>query len=254
MAAILIVDEDRAGAAALEASLRRMGHEVLVARSALRALELAAVRRPDVVLLDIELDGELDGIQCAHVLKERHRVPIVYVTAQIDPESIARTAATEPAGHVLKPVHHQHLHGVIEIALYKHEMDSRLRERERWLSSALRSLEVPVIAVDRAEHIRLVNAAAEELLGCREEQVRGGSLGTIDLGAAEELVGRAMNERHTTLRPVEVARDGRARAISATVTPIVDAADRVQGAILILETAACAERRALLATSAPQVS
>jgi PAS domain S-box-containing protein len=238
MAAILIVDDERVVAKGLEVTLQAMGHEVIEAvASADDAIRSATNRRPDLVLMDIRIKGELDGVQCAHVLRERFGVPVVYLTAHVDDESVARAMATEPAAYLLKPFHRGQLQVAIEIALYKHEIESRLRERERWLLSALRSMADAVLAVDGAGHVRLVNPEARKLLGFDEEEVIGQHVSALlRLNVADHVVARAMYEKRAIAieSALHLAPDGRRVPVEGTVSPMLDAKGQVQGAILVL--------------------
>ena len=92
-------------------------------------MRLAAEKRPDLVLMDIRIKGQRDGIETAAILRERFGVPIVYLTAHADGDAVARAEKTEPYGYLIKPVRADELRSTIEIALYKHEMERRLRER-----------------------------------------------------------------------------------------------------------------------------
>lgn len=115
---ILIVEDERIVALDLQAQVARMGHQVVgSAASGRRALELALSNRPDCVLMDIMLEGDMDGIEVTSELKSRDDVPVIYVTAYSDPETRSRAEATRPCAILTKPVQRASLERAIARAL-----------------------------------------------------------------------------------------------------------------------------------------
>jgi len=163
---VLIVEDERIVAKDLQQTLLAMGYDAFgIASSADECLSLVAERCPDVVLMDIRLKGQRDGIEAAGLLRAQFGVPIVFLTAHADDATIERAKRMEPAGYLMKPVKAGELRSVIEVALYKHAMDKRLRERERWFSTTLRSIGDAVVTVDLEGIVTFMNPAAEALLG-----------------------------------------------------------------------------------------
>ena len=119
---ILIVEDERIVALDLMATVARMGHEVVgSAASGRQALELARGNRPDCVLMDIMLDGDMDGIETTCRLKGMEDVPVIYVTAYSDDETRSRAAATRPCGFLVKPVHEAQLRQAIDEAMTRRQ-------------------------------------------------------------------------------------------------------------------------------------
>ena len=163
---VLIVEDERIVAKDLQQTLCEMGYDAFaIASSADEALMRASEKCPDVVLMDIRIKGLRDGIETAALLRDRFGVPIVYLTAHADEATIARAKITEPYGYLMKPVKSAELRSAIEISIHKHEMERRLRERERWFSTTLQSIADAVITVDLAGKISFMNPAAETLTG-----------------------------------------------------------------------------------------
>ncbi|MRG94503.1 ATP-binding protein [Polyangium spumosum] len=128
---IFIVEDQRIVAADLENTLLSLGYDVAgSAASGERAIEKVLASRPDLVLMDIRLEGKMDGIQAAERIRAELDVPIVYLTAYADEETILRAKTTSPFGYLVKPFNERELRGAIEIALYKHETDRILHERK----------------------------------------------------------------------------------------------------------------------------
>ncbi|GEM_PF-1013503 len=135
---ILIVEDDETLAALLEARLEKMGHQVAARVSTgEEAVTEAGETMPDLVLMDILLGGEMDGIEAAGHIQSRFRIPVIYLTAYSDPGLLKRAKITEPFGYLTKPISQAALRGGIEIALYKSAMERRLRESEERLELAL---------------------------------------------------------------------------------------------------------------------
>ena len=130
-ARILVVEDERIVARDIQYRLTEMGHTVVrITRGGEEAVRLAHELRPDLVLMDIRLDGRLDGIAAAQEIRTRMHVPIVFLTAYADEDTLHRARVTEPFGYVLKPFDERELRTVIEMALYKQDAERRLRASE----------------------------------------------------------------------------------------------------------------------------
>ena len=128
---MLVVEDERIVSMDLQRRLKAMGYEVAgSAVSGEEAIEKAEKLRPDMVLMDIMLDGELDGIQAAEIIRARFSIPVIYLTAYADSATLERAKITEPFGYILKPFEERELHGHIEIALYKARMEKKLKDSE----------------------------------------------------------------------------------------------------------------------------
>jgi hypothetical protein len=163
---ILIVDDEPILAHALARSLANLGYEIAgKARSGDQAFELALETRPDLVLMDIELGAGMNGIEAAVMIKASLDVPVVFLTGHSDTGVLEKAKLANPAGYLLKPFEHLELRSTIEIGLHQHELECRLRERERWMEAVLSSIGDAVIAVDALGTVQWVNPRAEELTG-----------------------------------------------------------------------------------------
>ena len=137
MAAILVVEDERVVARDIEESLVRMGYDVVgLAASSSECLAHAEEHRPDLVLMDIRIEGAVDGIETARILRSRFDVPVIFLTAYADDQTVARAKETEALGYILKPFRAGELKSAVEIALFKHAMETRLKPRERWFALA----------------------------------------------------------------------------------------------------------------------
>jgi len=129
MTQILIVEDERIVAEDLKRCLEKLGYTVPgVVSFGEEAIREAEGKRPDLVLMDIMLNGDLDGIEAAEQIRTRLNIPIIYLTAYADKNTLERAKATEPFGYILKPFEERELHIVIEMSLYKHQAEM---EREK---------------------------------------------------------------------------------------------------------------------------
>jgi len=120
---IMIVEDETIVAMTLEDALRNMGYAVIgPVSTADEAVRLAGSETPDLILMDIRIKGERDGISAAEEINEKHTIPIVYLTAHGDDKTLERAMKTQPYGYLIKPFRDRELHSTIEIALYKHRL------------------------------------------------------------------------------------------------------------------------------------
>lgn len=128
---MLVVEDERIVSMDLQRRLKAMGYEVAgSAVSGEEAIRKAESLHPDMVLMDVMLEGKLDGVQAAEIIRQRSNIPVIYLTAYADSSTLERAKITEPFGYILKPFEERELHGHIEIALYKHRMEKKLKDSE----------------------------------------------------------------------------------------------------------------------------
>ncbi len=140
---IMIVEDHRVIARDLQWELESLGYEVVgIEAFGEVAVQQAERLHPDLVIMDIVLRGEMDGIEAAGTIGAHFRIPVVYLTAHSDQSSLERIKASQPFGYLTKPFSSSELHGTIETALYKHRMEELLRASERRLEFALEGAEL----------------------------------------------------------------------------------------------------------------
>src|SRR5580698_7847583 len=161
-ARILLVEDERITGEDLRDILTELGYHVtaLVASGA-DAIAQAEGNPPDIALMDIRIQGEMDGTVTALVLRERFNIPVIYLTAHADNATVARAKDAGPLGYITKPFQAAALHASIEIALHRHRQELKTREKEELLASTMRAISEGVIAMDERETITLFNPAAE---------------------------------------------------------------------------------------------
>lgn len=245
MVKILVVEDEHIVAMDLQNRLRSLGYEVPeTASSGEQAIEKAGRIRPDLVLMDIFLSGDMDGIEAASKIRALYSIPIIYITAYADSNTLQRAKVTEPFGYILKPFEEREMLTNIEMAIYKHRMDSRIKESERWLSTMLRSMGDGVIATNETGGIRFINPVAQSLTGWSEEAAAGRGLRevfTIVAGGERkplELPGTGAQDSMAAeidlpAGSLLVSRDGRETPVDGKATPIKDDTGKTAGIVLI---------------------
>lgn len=135
-AKILIAEDETIIAIDIKMTLQKIGYTVSeIANSGEKVIEFLSQDKPDLILMDISLAGQLDGIETAEIISKKYDLPIVYLTALTNNETLERARLTEPFGYLLKPFDERNLRSTIEMALYKHRVDSELKKRTRELET-----------------------------------------------------------------------------------------------------------------------
>lgn len=177
---ILVVEDESIVAMDIKHRLENMNYHVpAIISSGEEAVEKAAETLPDLILMDIVLRGDMDGIQAAQIIKDNYNIPVVYLTAYSDEKTLKRAKITGPFGYIIKPFEDRELHSAIEVALYKHEMESKLRASEKWLSTTLESIGEAVITTDEKGHITFMNPMAQKITGWEQKDAIGNPLENI---------------------------------------------------------------------------
>jgi len=129
-ARIMVVEDNNIVVMELRDRLQNLGYAIAaVAPYGEEAIEKAAETRPDLVLMNIRLRGDIDGIEAAKEIRERFDIPVVYLTALTDQDTVRRAEMTEPYGYIIKPFGERELQASIEAALYQHEVGRKLEEK-----------------------------------------------------------------------------------------------------------------------------
>ncbi|MFP4443340.1 MAG: response regulator, partial [Spirochaetia bacterium] len=161
---ILIVEDEHIVALDIKMLLLKYGYEVAGiysdAESALAALEK---NLPELVLMDIKLQGEMDGIEATQQIKNKYDIPVILLTAFADEATLQRAKITEPFAYLIKPFEDRELRTQIVIALYRHRMEKEVKSREKLFSTTLNSIGDAVILLDENDVVQYYNPVAAKI-------------------------------------------------------------------------------------------
>ncbi|MEO5924337.1 MAG: sigma 54-interacting transcriptional regulator [Bryobacteraceae bacterium] len=242
---ILIVEDERITAEDLHDILTGLGYHVTaIASSGAEAIKEAEQNPPDLALMDIRIKGDMDGTETARILNERFDIPVVYLTAHADRETLQRAKRAKPLGYIVKPFQESELQASLEIALHRHGEDKKARERTQQLTELLSSLILGVIWVDETELIAGLNSSAEEMTGYEKAEAVGQQIRRIfriaDLQTGD-LVDLPMAALLGNMEMVEldqkwlISKDGTRRAVSGNISAMRGAKGVPIGALVVFE-------------------
>jgi PAS domain S-box-containing protein len=217
--------------------LRELGYpSSTIVKSGEDAIKKALEIHPDLILMDIMLQGHIDGIQAAEHIREHFDVPIVYLTAYSDDKTLERAKRTEPSGYILKPFQETELRTTIKMALYKHKMERRLKEREQWYLTVLRSIVDAVITTDEKGIITFMNPIAEALTGWPYEDALGKHISEVYI-VSNTTIEEPENQEDMflglTSDKLLVVSDGSRIPIHDSISPIRDHRGNIIGTLTV---------------------
>ena len=155
---ILIVEDEILVALSIKKSLEGIGYRVTgIASSHPLAIQLIEKELPDLILMDIKIKGGTDGIGTAQTIRSSFDLPIIYITAHTDEETISRAKHTEPYGYVTKPINIRNLHSTIEMALYKYRAEGIIKENEERYRTLVEGAGQPIFTVTQEGRIFFIN-------------------------------------------------------------------------------------------------
>jgi PAS domain S-box-containing protein len=241
---ILVVEDEGILALDLKNRLQSMGYAVVGhASTGEGAIQQASQTCPDLVLMDIRLKGSMDGIEAAEQIHYKLGIPVVYLTAHSDEATLERAKVTEPFGYLLKPFQERELHTTIEMALYRHKMERRLKESERWLTATLTGIGDAVIATDEQGRIQFMNPVAEALTGWKQAEAQAKRFEQVFYAIHAETRNVIENPAARVIREGEpivlgdgillIARDGTEVPIDDSAAPIKDERGNSCGAVVV---------------------
>ena len=240
---IMIVEDESIVAMEIRSSLTDLGYTVTaIASSGEVALKRVAETQPDLVLMDINLKGNMDGVQTAEQVRANFGIPVIFLTAYADNNTLQRAKLTEPFGYILKPFEEKELNISIEMALYKHQRERQVKASGQWFATTLKSIGDAVIATDKNNCLVFINTMAEALTDWKREDVLGINLVEVlclsdDKGnpisnlvtSASHLGGVLGFPEDTKL----LAKNGKSMPISGSAAAIKDSKGNIMGSILV---------------------
>ncbi len=230
---ILVVEDDGLIALAIERKLENLGYNVLdVVHTGEAAVQKATTLHPDLILMDIMLAGRIDGITAAQQILAQVSIPVVYLTAYSDPQTVQRAKLSSPFGYLLKPFEEKDLQIAVEMAFYKHQAEKQLRQSEQLLLTTLCSIGDGVITTDAQGLVTFMNPVAEGLIGQETTAVKGHSLTDVFVFDSHSCL-ETMAALHQQPYDCLMGKNGRLIPIEHTTTPIQNEYGQVLGHVLI---------------------
>ena len=192
---------------------------------------------PDIILMDVRIKGDIDGIKTADRIMHLN-IPVLFITAYCDEETLHRAKLTEPYGYILKPFTERELFTNIEIALYKNKMEKQLEDSERWISAILNSIGDAIIATDSKGYIKFMNPTAEKLTGWKQDESKGKKMNTLfqiieDKEVARNKVINSVDNIELSDSLILISRNGDRIKIHENATPIKDGSGDIIGIVLV---------------------
>ncbi|WP_397385131.1 response regulator [Prosthecobacter sp.] len=241
---ILIVENEGLVGCDMATTLGKLGYVVVaICASGEEALERLDEFRPDLVLMDVHLAGQMDGIDTARELQSRSRVAIVYVTACADLDTVARARQTHPHGYLLKPFNHDELRLAVEVAAQRHFEENERQRREHSYFEAFQSLADGVIAADLSGGVVFMNPSAARATGWNAQEAVGRSLNEVfriyqSTGEPAEILSAesATQAAERTVYLTTLA--GERVPIQDRTAPLRDAQGQLTGLIILFRAAA----------------
>lgn len=237
---VLIVEDEKIIALDLQRRLERFGYIICETCSeGVDAIEKAKLHKPDIILMDIMLNGPMDGIEAAKIIKQNQRIPVVFLTAYVDDRTLERAKTAEPYGYILKPFKERELYTAIDIALYKFNSEQFIKKQERLFSAILHSVNDGLIAVDNDMRILFINPVASHMGGWAEEECRGKPihqvLSMIDSKTLNPILPSALPEGESSNKFHDVilkSRLGQTYIIDGSITKIHQAGNEIEGYVI----------------------
>jgi PAS domain S-box-containing protein len=241
---ILVVEDEVIITMEIKDRLEKLGYTVAaMVPSGEEAIQKIPKVNPDLVLMDIMLEGKMDGVEAAELIRKRFDLPVIYLTAYSDNATLERAKITEPFGYILKPFDERELHTSIEIALYRHKMERKIKESEHWFSTTLKSIGDAVITADTKRCVTFMNPMAEKLTEWSLLEVIGKPLEEVvriinkkSRAPAESPVDKALKKlgtAETDDQSILISKNGREIPIDDNAAPIKDEKEAVTGVVLV---------------------
>lgn len=239
----LVVEDEPRLAEELAGSLTRMGGDVVgIVSSGQEAVRLAQKFEPDLVLMDIVLPGDMDGVEAARRIREQADLPVVFLSAHTEPRVLERAKQARPLGFLVKPFDEAGLRSTLEIALHQAALERALRDHREWFSTILTSMADGVLVAEASGVLAFMNPAAEALTGWQAERVARQPVAYVcpfyDARSGQLLTHpalMALEGQHVALTEAFLRRaDGTLVAAEVSARPVEAPTGAVTGAVVLV--------------------
>ena len=187
---ILVVEDEIIIAMEIADRLKSMGYEVLrIVSNGKNAIEAAQKEKPDLMLMDIMIQGNIDGIETATKIRAISDIPVIYLTANADESTLERAKVSDAFGYLIKPFEEKELNTTIEMALYKHRMERKLKENEERFKSLVENSSIGIFRLSKEGKILHANPSFIKLLGFSElNELVGIDIGDFVVGSEKQKI------------------------------------------------------------------
>lgn len=236
---ILIVEDEIIIAENLNLRLKNLGYETLpYANSGKKALEIIKLKIPDLILMDIRLKGDLDGIETAMIITDNYSIPIVYLTSLSDEITVTRAKKTGAYGFISKTTNLNNLYTTIEMAINRFKMEVHVKEKDEILSATLKSISDAVIGAELDGTIISWNKGAKDIFGYELFEVVGKNLSILTPSSypneiPENLDRIAKGENLPHYDTLRINKNGKILNISIKISPIKNISGKITGISII---------------------
>ena len=180
MTKVLIVEDERMIAEDIKYTLDQYNYEIAgIFNKGKDAILNISENKPDIILMDIMLDGDLDGIETGEIILNKHNIPIIFLTAFADKATVESTKNVAPYGYILKPFESKELYAAIEIALIKHKSEMKLNESKAQFESMFLGNPEPCVYLDNDSKVIDINPRFKELFGFSLEEIEGKGINSL---------------------------------------------------------------------------
>lgn len=226
MKKILIVEDEQMIAEDIKYTLSQFDYEVIgIFDNGLGAIENISILKPDLILMDIMIKGDINGIETGRIILKDHDIPIIFLTSYSDPETIQSAKSITPYGYMLKPFEKGELIASIEIALIKHKTEKELKEKKSQFESMFLGNPEPCIYLDNDFHIIDANPRFIEFFGYSIKEIKGKDIDSFII--PEEYNEEAVKLNNETLSgyvyfdSIRKHKDGHLLSVSISAAPIL---------------------------------
>ncbi|MBD2679289.1 MULTISPECIES: diguanylate cyclase domain-containing protein [Nostoc] len=243
---ILIVEDEKTLASNIKKSLQKLGYTVSeITESGEEAIKKVAEFKPNLVLIDICLAGEINGVQLVDIIQNNFYTPVVYIINSFEYKILQKNQLIKPFNYIIKPFIESNLHFVIEMTLYKHQSEKRLQEEKQRLTAIINSMGRGVIVTYANGCIQMMNPTAEIITGWKQSEALGKELVEVlslvdkDVGETIENLAIHVIEAGEIFNFPEnctlITKDGKEIPIEDNVAPIRDGDGNITGAVLVFQ-------------------
>lgn len=227
---ILIVEDESIIAKDLQTILTDEGYEVpYTATNSKDALKYTEELRPDLILMDVIIQGPVDGVTTAKIINNLYDIPIIFLSAYSDKNTLSRARDVGSYGYLLKPCDERELAIAVDFGLQKARMDRMLKHQNQLLTSAICSIEAGAVVLNKNHQIELINSQAESLTGWKDAELSKKNIHEIfpHFDPLNQKTNELFEGSFTT-------KEGQTLKLNIKICPLQDSEQQVTGTLLTI--------------------